>query len=62
MALEFEKNKDIQLPSFECECENDKKYRLKFDGDDSGNYEVKYCQKCYDQDDKQFMISTEVLF
>lgn len=47
---------------FECECLENKRYRLIFDGGDSGNYIVEYCQKCYDQDDKQYVISTEELF
>lgn len=46
---------------YECECAEEKKYRVVFDGDITGNYIVDYCQKCYDSDDKQFMISTEVL-
>lgn len=47
---------------FECECLENKKYRVVFDGASTGNYVVEYCQKCYDQDDKQFLVSTEVLF
>lgn len=47
---------------FECECEEDKKYRVAFDGASTGQYVVEFCQKCYDQDDKQFMLSMEVLF
>lgn len=47
---------------FECECLDDKKYRLVFDGDVTGQYIVEYCPRCYDQDDKQFKISTEVMF
>lgn len=45
---------------FECECIEDKKYRLVFD-DGSKPYVVEYCQKCFDQDDKQFMLSMEEL-
>ena len=33
-----------------------------FDGGSTGNYIVEYCQRCYDEDDKQFMISVEELF
>ncbi len=51
-----------QTDYYECECLEDKKYRVVFDGDSTGNYVVVYCQKCYDSDDKQFMISSEELF
>jgi len=46
---------------YECECLEKKKFRIVFDGDSTGNYIVEYCQKCFDSDDKQFMISTEVI-
>ncbi|WP_428323710.1 hypothetical protein [Nitrosopumilus sp.] len=46
---------------FECECEDLKEYRLEFDGGSSGSYFVDYCKKCYDDDDKQFLISMEVI-
>lgn len=45
----------------ECECPDKKKYRVIFDGAYVGRYAVEYCQKCYDSDDKQFMISMEEL-
>ena len=53
--------KSALIPSFECTCEYDKKYRLEFDGGNSEKYAVEYCQRCYEQDDKQFMISEEGL-
>jgi len=53
---------NVTISSFECNCDDGKKYRLTFDGADSGNYIIEYCQKCYDSDDKQFMLSMEVLF
>ncbi len=49
------------IPFFDCNCMDVKKYQLKFDGGDSGQYVVEYCQKCYDSDDKQFMLSMEIL-
>ena len=45
----------------ECECLEDKKFRVVFDGDDTGNYIVEFCQRCYDQEDKQYIISMEVI-
>lgn len=51
-------NQDI---IFDCMCDTEKIYRLVFDGDSTGNYVVEYCQKCYDSDDKQFMISMDVI-
>jgi len=47
---------------FECNCITDKKYCIIFDGGSTGNYIVEYCQRCYDEDDKQFIISAEELF
>lgn len=47
--------------TYECECQEQKTYRLTFDGGSSGNYVVEYCKLCYDSDDKQFMISSEVI-
>jgi len=44
---------------FECECNNKKKYRLKLDGGSLGLYFVDYCQKCFEHDDKQFLLSVE---
>ncbi|PBO84883.1 MAG: hypothetical protein COA77_07280 [Thaumarchaeota archaeon] len=50
-----------ELAEFACFCREEKKFQIIFDGADSGKYIVEYCQKCYDKDDKQFMISTEVI-
>lgn len=61
MDSNIDQKERIVIPSFECNCEYEKKYSLKFDGGDSGNYIVEYCQRCYDQDDKQFMVSMEEL-
>jgi len=47
--------------TYECECPDKKKYRVIFDGASIGKYAIKYCQKCYDSDDKQFMISEELI-
>jgi len=47
---------------YECECTEDKKFIVSFDGGSTGIYSVDYCQKCYDLDDKQFILLTEVLF
>ncbi len=55
-------SKNITTPlEYECECLDDKKFRVLFDGDSTENYIIEYCQKCYDSDDKQFMISMEIL-
>ena len=51
----------IENSTFECYCSEEKKYRITFDGASTGNYIIDYCQKCYDSDDKQFMILTEAL-
>lgn len=46
---------------YECNCSQEKKFRVVFDGASTGNYVVNYCQKCFDQDDKLFMLSKEVI-
>ena len=50
-----------ELVEYECECQDTKKFRIVFDGASTGNYIIEYCQRCYGNDDKQFMISTEVI-
>lgn len=60
-ALENRLEQPVQL-SYECECADKKKYKLVFDGATIGKYAVEYCQRCYDSDDKQFLVSTEELF
>ena len=49
-------------PILTCKCLEQKQYCVVFDGGFNENYTVEYCQRCYDQDDKQFMISVEELF
>jgi hypothetical protein len=61
MASIGEENR-ISISSFECLCSEKKKFRVEFDGASTGNYIIEYCEKCYDSDDKQFMISMEELF
>jgi hypothetical protein len=51
----------LQTDYYECKCSEDKKYRVVFDGANTGQYVVEYCQNCFDQDDKQHMISMEGL-
>jgi len=43
----------------ECMCSQEKKYRLTFDGGNSGFYTVDFCNGCYLQEDKNF-VKTEV--
>lgn len=50
-----------EFTDYECECLEEKKFRVVFDGDSTGKYSIDYCQKCYDQDDKLFMVSMEEL-
>ena len=59
MNYNTDKKSNVAISVFECDCDNGKKYRLTFDGGDSGNYIIEYCQNCYDFDDKQFMLFTE---
>ena len=45
----------------ECLCSSPKKYRLTFDGGDSGNYIISLCKECYSKEDKQFLILEELV-
>jgi len=47
---------------YECDCDTEKHIKVVFDGGYDDRYTVVYCQKCFDQDDKQFTISVEELF
>lgn len=47
--------------AYECECEQEKTHIVTFDGGDFGYYIMEYCQSCYDSDDKQFLVSVEVV-
>lgn len=40
----------------ECKCSEEKKHRLTFDGGVSGQYTVDVCEKCYQKEDKEFLI------
>lgn len=50
-----------EFTEYECECLEEKKFRVVFDGGSTGNYIVEHCQRCYDEDNKKFMISVEEL-
>ena len=50
-----------EIIEYECECTEEKKFRVIFDGASTGRYSIEFCQKCYDSDDKQFIITMEEL-
>ena len=50
-----------QILSRACMCKKPKKYRLVFDGGSSGKYSIDMCSICYESDDKEFVISEEIL-
>jgi hypothetical protein len=41
----------------ECLCSEEKTYHIIFDGGSSGPYSVDLCKKCFDQDDKKWILS-----
>jgi hypothetical protein len=47
--------------SYECTCDKIKQIRVVFDGGFENKQIVKYCENCYDQEDKEFMLSMERL-
>lgn len=48
-------------PILTCKCLEPKQYHLVFDGGFNEKYAIEYCQKCFDQEDKEFMISMELI-
>lgn len=40
----------------ECKCSEQKTHSLIFDGGSSGQYTVDVCEKCYQNEDKEFLI------
>lgn len=46
---------------FECLCIHPKKYRVIFDGGQTGQYSVEMCENCFEKDDKKYSISIEKL-
>lgn len=43
----------------ECKCAEEKKYRLVFDGGTSGQYMIDVCERCYQEDDKKFLLKED---
>jgi len=62
--LQSEKSGKItrEVIVYQCDCDDEKQIRVVYDGGFDEKYTVEYCKKCYDSDDKQFMISAEELF
>ena len=50
-----------KTPIFVCNCQEDKKFRLTFDGASTGLYQIEYCKACYDNDDRKFLIKEEMI-
>ena len=51
-----------EIVVYECGCNNRKQIRVVYDGGFDEKFVVEYCQKCYDQEDREFEISIEELF
>lgn len=49
------------ISTFICTCNNQKTHRLIFDGGSAGQYAVELCNRCYQQQEKRFLISEELL-
>lgn len=49
----------VKYSIFHCPCKEKKSHRLVFDGGSSGNYQVELCSKCYENQDKKFLINEE---
>ncbi|MBS3923498.1 MAG: hypothetical protein KGZ37_10185 [Nitrosarchaeum sp.] len=46
---------------YECSCNDKKKIKVVYDGGFDEKFAVEYCDVCYEQEDKRFMISMERL-
>jgi len=46
-------------PLFYCSDKEEKAHRLVFDGGSSGNYQLDLCSKCYENQNKKFLIKEE---
>lgn len=46
---------------YECDCDEQKTIKVVYDGGFDEKFTVEYCQKCYDQENKEFEISMERL-
>jgi len=58
----LEEHSNAQLQQYALsELSKINRKNITFDGGDSENYIAGYFQKCYDSDDKQFMISMEAV-
>ena len=53
--------KDTLEIVYECGCNNKKKIRVVYDGGFDEKFTVDYCELCYEQEDKRFMLSMERL-
>ncbi len=45
--------------SLECKCTEEKKHHLIFDGGSRGLYTIDVCERCYQQDNKEFLIKED---
>ena len=61
MDLETDRKERNSIPSLECNCDNEKKIRTVEDGGFGDKFTVEYCEKCYEQENKEFEISMERL-
>ena len=48
-------------PIFRCKCKKSKTNRVILDGGSEGHYAVELCPKCYEDQDKKFLIKEEVI-
>jgi len=48
-------------PIFRCRDKKFKTNRIILDGGSEGNYTIELCPKCYDNQDKKFLIKEEVI-
>jgi len=46
---------------YECTCDYQKNIRVVYDGGFDEKFTVEYCERCYEQEDKEFVISMERL-
>ncbi|AJW71744.1 hypothetical protein NADRNF5_2070 [Nitrosopumilus adriaticus] len=48
-------------PIFRCKCKKSKTNRMILDGGTKGNYTIELCSTCYNNHNKKFLISEEII-
>ena len=45
-----------KIPTFVCNCERSKPFKLTFDSGSLGLYQIQMCNVCYNNDSREFLV------